>query len=930
MASDPVVGLNQIGTSSPVSEHAGAPAWRRKFLALPPAAWSRVLVIFGGLSLAKLVLLFSLRKHLQEIHWRAEGDPVTWVGTLAFYGVAALIVYTLMELGRQCQAGGARRVRVINALVLGFGGLFIFLTFHEGDKNYIYPVITGVLRWVDLWSYLSLNLFFRPPYLAGWMFVYAAGYYFLLRTGRERLVLWLTAVFAGAYWVFCGREFLFRQRDLWVVLLFGLLSALLLANPKRAFHPAWQWVVVAWTLLMWGLFSLGSSDVAELPPYFVMLAGCLTVLFAGASWLARRAGAWPPWSKVVGFYFIALLLLADANYPPARNLNNVLRFSAEFPHYFLGELLVAGGLALLALLYARLRPGGRWWWLDVVGLGLMLITLLDLRLTQIMGVRLGWDVLAFGADPRMMWRLARPHLPVLAIVGMFVGLAYALVVRKVGKQLAKRSESAQGRSWAIPGAGLISGFALLAVLGSVITKRDNAEGQGVVRLAQSSPLWKRTVARPESPEVLAQNARKLGMLDWAASVRAEPSPSPRELNVLLVFQESTYNQHLSLFSGDQPTQPRLSRYQDRMEVFPNFFSSFAGSIHARFATFTGLYPIVDFNQFTLERVPVKSIFEVLGDNGYECTLFYSSFLDYTGFRSFLKNRHLAAMYDADTMPGGEGTERVSWGLKEETTVRAIQQQIREYATNGRKFFLTYVPAAPHYPYDKIPREFRKYQLGQMGDYTPLYLNELLYMDANIASILDELKSTGLLDKTVVVITADHGEMLGQDGGPTGHGWKLTPQLANVPLIIMDPGRTGYRINNHIGSQVDLLPTVLDVLRLPLPAGELYQGQSLQTAEQNPGRTIYLNSYADYAVITGNELRFGNRQNDAPPTAASLTPVYQIGNRGAATVFTETNQPTREFSIQHFDEFQESLLRNYGFYRDSLSHREVAQARPTSR
>lgn len=177
----------------------------------------------------------------------------------------------------------------------------------------------------------------------------------------------------------------------------------------------------------------------------------------------------------------------------------------------------------------------------------------------------------------------------------------------------------------------------------------------------------------------------------------------------------------------------------------------------------------------------------------------------------------------------------------------------------------------------------------MGDYTPLYLNELLYMDANIASILDELKSTGLLDKTVVVITADHGEMLGQDGGPTGHGWKLTPQLANVPLIIMDPGRTGYRINNHIGSQVDLLPTVLDVLGLPLPAGELYQGQSLQTTEQNPGRTIYLNSYADYAVITGNELRFGNRQNDAPPAAASLTPVYQIGNRVRHGV--HRNQPT---------------------------------------
>jgi len=925
MAPEQIVGLNQIGTFSPESEHEGACAGRRRAWVLPTQASSRLLVLLGGLLVVKLALLFSLAKHLQEIHWRTSGEPLTWVSPVAFYALAAVLVYTLVELGRQCQTGGARTVRVINALVLGFGGLLIFLTFHEGDKNYVYPVMTGILKWTDLWSYLSLNFFFRPPYLAVWIFAYVAGYYFLVRTGRERMVLWQTAGFAGSYWLLCSREFLERPSDLWVVLLFGLLAVALLGCRGKRFHPAWQFAVLAWTLLMWGLFCLGSAGIAHLPPYFAVLAGWLVVLFGVASWLAKRAGALAPWSKVVGFYFVALLLLASANYPAASNFNNLLQFSAKFPHYFLGELLVVAAVALVAVGYARLRPGGSWWWLDILGLGLIGLALVDLRLAQIMGVRLGWDVLAFGADPKMMLRVAKPHLATM-LVGLVVAVGlYVIAVRAVGRGLIRLRNTGKSEDWVSQGWSLGGCFAALALLGLVVTKPDNAEGQGLLRLVESSPLWKNALTRTQSPEEFMRNARELGMPDWRAADAVQPLKPRRDLNVVLIFQESTYNQHLSLFSGEQETQPRLSRYKDRMELFPNFFSSFAGSIHARFATFTGLYPVTDFNRFTLERVPVKSLFEVLSENGYECSMFYSSFYDYTGFRSFLKDRQLAKMFDADTMPGAVGAERVAWGLEEATTVKAIREQIAEYATNGQRFFLTYIPAAPHQPFDHIPREFRQYKADEVGNYLPLYLNELLYMDANIAAILDELKAGGLLDKTLVVITADHGEMLGENGGPIGHGWKITPQLANVPLIVMDPDHPGYRINDRIGSQVDLLPTLLDTLGLPLPRGELYQGQSLYAQATKGGRVIYLDSYEDFAVITDGEMRIGNRKDPGGMETTQPAPVYQIKNVGATTAFVETNRSARPFSLRQFDDFQLGLLRNYDFYRGALGLRNTDQA-----
>jgi phosphoglycerol transferase MdoB-like AlkP superfamily enzyme len=350
-----------------------------------------------------------------------------------------------------------------------------------------------------------------------------------------------------------------------------------------------------------------------------------------------------------------------------------------------------------------------------------------------------------------------------------------------------------------------------------------------------------------------------------------------------------------------------------MELFPNFFSVFAGSMNARFATFTGLYPLGDYHAFTAERVPVKSIFETLHDNGYACSMFYSSFFDYTDFRDFLRNRGLEGMYDADTMPGTRKTKPVSWGLEETETLVAIRQQIKTYASGKQKFFLTYVPAAPHNPFDGTPRQFQKKKMEKIGDLSPFYFNELLYMDWTISSILDQLKESGLLDKTLVVITADHGEMLGENGGPVGHGWAMTPELANVPLIIMDPGHPGYRVNHTIGSQVDLLPTILDTLGIPLPAAQLYQGASLYSPDLNTNRTIYINTFRQYGIIEGAQFIRGDRETDQGGGADSRE-VFDIGAQGSHPSFVpEQTAAVGAPSISSFDQFQKNLLRNYSDY-----------------
>jgi arylsulfatase A-like enzyme len=100
---------------------------------------------------------------------------------------------------------------------------------------------------------------------------------------------------------------------------------------------------------------------------------------------------------------------------------------------------------------------------------------------------------------------------------------------------------------------------------------------------------------------------------------------------------------------------------------------------------------------------------------------------------------------------------------------------------------------------------------------------LQYDQEVIGPLLDKLKALGLYDKTIIIICADHGEEFYEHGGH-GHGSTLYDEVTHVPLIIRIPWvKHGKRIK-ELTQTVDILPTVLDLLEIPLP--HQAQGKSL--------------------------------------------------------------------------------------------------------
>lgn len=900
------------------------------------AIWNRAALLLIILCLIKLAMIFGpLRKHIFEIHWRIGPEPVEWENYATFYVFALLAGLNLWVFAGHCERGGVRVVRAANAILLFLGTLFILLTFSEQNHNYLEAIMNKYLHVKDLRWYLIMNFCFRSPYLTLWLIGYALVYYGMVRKGREHLMLRVTVVCATAYLAFCFPNEWYRE----ILLVLDCIGLVMFLGARKAAHrlnPLFLGVLVGFIVFLFVIFYgyEGMLTWHWMNKEFVALTAFTLVLFAGVTAFAWYRGFWMGWSWLLPFAFTTFLLFVNTNYVQAHNYSNFMTVGLTLPRYFLSELGITLACFGAAWAYRRWRPRGSLLWLDIVILAIIAISAIDLRLTQIMSVRLDWSVLslALGETPKMMWRMSHPYLPSLTfglalVVAVYAGL---LALMRRARKEGNAGEGGAGflRAQWIAAKWPLLALVLLGVAGTLLFDNDKARGQALTLLATTSPVWQHAQTPLMDAQEFNQTARKLRIWQSPEDGRKRParetnqanalaaSGSARDMNVVVIFQESTYNRYLSLFDGTNDTEPFLCKYKDRMELFPNFWSSFAGSINARFATFTGLYPVSDFNAFTVHRVPVKSLFEVLHENGYSNSLFYSSFFDYTGFRDFLHNRGIDEMYDADTMPGRGWVPQVGWGLREDVTMGAITNQIRKYAAAKKKFCLTYVPAAPHNPFDGTPAQFRKYPRVDSDDYTGPYLNELDFMDWIITGIVHQLSDSGLLDKTLIVITGDHGEMLGENHGPIGHGWAFTPQLQNVPLIIFNPARRGYRVNDTLGSQVDVLPTILDVLGIPLPTGQLYQGVSLYSANADPERTIYLNTFWEYGIFEDGLLYCGNR--DKKPRASAAPGFYSFANEGAQTSFQLVDHPAPSVtnsvpSISEFDRFQANFLRNYSDY-----------------
>jgi len=161
------------------------------------------------------------------------------------------------------------------------------------------------------------------------------------------------------------------------------------------------------------------------------------------------------------------------------------------------------------------------------------------------------------------------------------------------------------------------------------------------------------------------------------------------------------------------------------------------------------------------------------------------------------------MYDDDLSGGRER----GWGLErlgEDATNLAIDW-LAERGPDERTFlFLHYYD--PHLPYEAPPPFAGRFG----GDEAGQYAAEIAYVDHCIGRLFEALKRQGIYDKAMIVVTADHGEMLGEHG-EHGHQYFIYEPAIKVPLLIKMPGQTSPREVAAPVGLVDLAMTFATVI-----------------------------------------------------------------------------------------------------------------------
>jgi arylsulfatase A-like enzyme len=149
------------------------------------------------------------------------------------------------------------------------------------------------------------------------------------------------------------------------------------------------------------------------------------------------------------------------------------------------------------------------------------------------------------------------------------------------------------------------------------------------------------------------------------------------------------------------------------------------------------------------------------------------------------------------------------------------------ALSGNRFFLFLNYFDVHHPFNAPGKYATAFSPAEpvpgkrpdrMEAYRAGYDCELLYMDHHIGQLLSKLKDLKLYDDTWIIVTADHGDLLGEHGR-TGHGKSLTQQELHVPLFMKYPrGEVPPGKSDDPVQLIDILPLICDHRGLPVPDG----------------------------------------------------------------------------------------------------------------
>jgi arylsulfatase A-like enzyme len=349
-----------------------------------------------------------------------------------------------------------------------------------------------------------------------------------------------------------------------------------------------------------------------------------------------------------------------------------------------------------------------------------------------------------------------------------------------------------------------------------------------------------------------------------------PASAPRAGNVLLVVLESTSARHLGVYGGRPQATPELDALARGCTRHGHAFATSNITGRGLEAIFGGIVR----PRTTVERDPrVHPIFpELLAEAGYQ-TAFFGAALGMQDAGRFLRSERWSRFFDS--------FEAKSHSMRLKPPCEDDCHMLREIDAwlfrrdRSRPFLLVFAPYSTHFAYktpDTWPVQFIR---RRMQFYSPLFFpreeletvreyhaNAVRYVDFAVGDLLRKLEAHGERGRTLVIVTADHGEDLYLRSEPS-HGTSLFDSQVHVPLLVCPPGQ-GAAVREENASHLDIAPTVLSWAGL-LPFAA-YEGVDLLGQAAPPRALLLVNDF----LVRGNAVILGRYKYTRDITRRSET------------------------------------------------------------
>ncbi len=338
-------------------------------------------------------------------------------------------------------------------------------------------------------------------------------------------------------------------------------------------------------------------------------------------------------------------------------------------------------------------------------------------------------------------------------------------------------------------------------------------------------------------------------------------------NVLVIVVDTVRADYLPAWGNDRIAMPNLDAFAEDAIRFDQAFSNASWTRPSFASILTGRHPSSHGVMAKADQLPdeLVTLPEALSGGGYHTTGFVTNFnvAPYFNFQQgfdeydYLEPDFVLGADDAASklllvQSLRQGIEKVNAMLgivrpgsayQDAATVnRAVFSWLDRAPDSPWFLFTAYMD--PHDPYFAHPYSGNGYaraahqepDLAEAAHLRELYEGELVYWDGELGHLLAELRRRGLYDDMTIVITADHGEEIGDHGG-FWHGTTLYDEAVHVPLYVKLPGaRRGGTVLHHWVQSIDIAPTILSQVGIDVPdgvqGGDLFEGTDVVYAEES--------------------------------------------------------------------------------------------------